>query len=98
MQKAGELGDKYTFDLKTVNVPEHQDVVASYAALVLEAKLVTCLVDKNLTPEARKKTLESLSGQVGSWSAKYDRDFKSLVLKELLTEAMNRVVSRPPKA
>ena len=83
----------YGFDLETMGYGGFQKGIGHFAVLALESKFMACLTEKDITVEARKKVLESLNSQVGSWSAKYGLDMKRLVLKELLTEAMSRVVS-----
>ena len=64
------------------------------AEVVLEAKVIGIVEDRELTVEAKRKALQNLQSSVGNYSRLYGADLKNTIHRTLMTEAMNRVVSK----
>ena len=67
---------------------------AKFASIVLEAKILSCLEDSSLTDAAKKAKLSKYSTTMGEYSTEYNVEMKTCMMPQIVTEAVNRVVSR----
>ena len=56
--------------------------------------MMTVMLDSNLTGEAKRKRLEKLSSQVGSYGRDYNVDMQELVLPDILRASLNTMMKR----
>ena len=65
--------------------------------LTFEARIINVIEDSSLSDVTKTKKLNDLTGKMGQFSAEYGVDMKKLLLREVTTEALNRVLSDRPK-
>ena len=91
------LFDKFTPAFPTACSPHGklltEKAVAQYAATTLEAKVLSAIDDTSLTAAARKKKLSAYSDLMGTYTSQYKVDMKTLMLQDLVREALNKVMT-----
>ena len=89
--RSESVSDQFKLDIDDLLSPWRKQV-APYAKVVLEARLLSLLVDETLTDEGRKKRISTVMNQVGDMSKKFAANLKSDIHRPIMTAAVNKVV------
>ena len=65
---------------------------AQFAAIIVEARFISIVEDKTLSPEVQKKKVNVVMNKIGEYSQRYDVDLKHSIHVKIMGEAMNKVV------
>ena len=81
------------FEFKTDFLQDVRQKLAQLAALLLEARVVLVVEETGLTASVRKKKLENCVSKIGDYAKQFDTPVRPLMLKTLLTMALQRVTN-----
>ena len=81
------------FELKVESLADLKARLAALSALLVEARVILVVQEADMTPAVRKKKMEHLIGKIGDHTLQFAVPVRPLILKSLLSMAMQRITS-----
>ena len=89
---AGQNAEKFCFERGLIDYDAMLRRVGAMAALVLESRLVTTIMEEGTSAAAKRKKVDGLVAKISEYSRQYSVEMKKLVFTRLMSEGMGKLL------